>query len=439
MTPIEGRVLHGLDEFMLRLGHLKVLCSVAAEFHGSAQRVERETARALLRPCEIPRELEQDIAAYLLKKKLCRVEGERNGDREAAPRVRYPDLVVRGVPGSLSIGANEGAAPRIWWQDLCLAAPGIRSRVGAVTADAKSGSKTGLSHLFDWTEKLDLVGAGGSPSPIGSILARLGERSPTDTAANPYLLGHEVMALAHVIIGRDFDVFSRLLEQVNQRVPPIRKADAAQCYADAVEQLVRDCDIQKGLSAGRQRTVYALHKDLARAGKRGTVGLGDTSTAWHRTASRMETYVDLGLLEKGANGPDELYEYVYYPTARLHRALATLRQVANAREWLERFLVPVLCDSEVADSIPLSDLIAHVVRIVAAVGRPTAPLPIDAVALGVCWMRADEGRPVSLAAARRAIEDLARTDAGAARLARGHYSDRAAYVSFDLRELRART
>ena len=54
MIPVEGRVLLGLDEFMLRLGHLKVLCGVAAQAGGSRSRVRRETVRTLTKPCVVP-------------------------------------------------------------------------------------------------------------------------------------------------------------------------------------------------------------------------------------------------------------------------------------------------------------------------------------------------------------------------------------------------
>lgn len=438
MISPEGNVLHGLDEFMLRLGHLKVVCSVAAEFHGSSQRVQKETARALLQQLDVPPRMIPDVATYLSRKKLCAVEGA-DSDSDASDRLRYPDLVVRGSDDRLSVAARDAdQPPRVWWQDLCLASTGVRSRVGAVTADAKAGSKTGLSHVFDWAEKLDLIGAGGSPSPVGSILARLKQWPEIEGFRNPYLLGNEIIVLAHATLERDLDVFAYLVERLAQCSIPIRKAEAAQCFADAVEHLVRDSENQRGLSGGRQRSIYALHKDLARSVRRGDKKIAESSTAWHRTASRMEMYVDFGLLEKGRKSPDELYEYVYYPTPALERARQTVRDAESARGWLETHLVPTLISDSVATELSSHDLIDCVLPIVTAVARPTALLPIDTVALGACWLLADKGQPVTVGAVRAAIETLARTDAASARLARGHYSDRAEFVSFDLRELRAR-
>ena len=60
MIPLEGRVLAGLDEFMLRLGHLKVLCAVAVDVGGSWSRIEREYAKFLTDLIVVPdEEIEQ--------------------------------------------------------------------------------------------------------------------------------------------------------------------------------------------------------------------------------------------------------------------------------------------------------------------------------------------------------------------------------------------
>ena len=57
MIVLEGRLLAGLDEFMLRLGHLSSLCAVAAEVRGSWSRVERELAGALTADVVVPDDL----------------------------------------------------------------------------------------------------------------------------------------------------------------------------------------------------------------------------------------------------------------------------------------------------------------------------------------------------------------------------------------------
>ena len=69
MIGIEGRLIPGLDEFMLRLGHLKVLCNVSAEVDGSLTRIERETAAVLTKPIVIQPD-DNLVIEYLKSKNL---------------------------------------------------------------------------------------------------------------------------------------------------------------------------------------------------------------------------------------------------------------------------------------------------------------------------------------------------------------------------------
>ena len=156
MIRLEGRVVPRLDEFMLRLGHLKVLCNVACELASSKHRIFTGTAEILTRKVGIPQNSEGIVADYLKRKKLCSVitDSER---RTGFPDkdFRYPDIAVisdcSGAETVRSIDTGEDS-PRIWWQDLCLADKNVCSKVGAVTTEAKSGGTTGLSHIFDWAE-----------------------------------------------------------------------------------------------------------------------------------------------------------------------------------------------------------------------------------------------------------------------------------------------
>ncbi|MEC9379404.1 MAG: hypothetical protein VX528_10585, partial [Candidatus Latescibacterota bacterium] len=277
-----------------------------------------------------------------------------------------------------------------------------------------------MSHVFDWAAKLELFGAAYAPSALASVLARLQPWRVVGSIGNPYVLGGDAAIFAHLLLDRDFDVFVRLLNRLNQCKPPIKKGDAAHCYAEAVEELAEDAESRSRISPGRQRMVYALFKDLARAVRRSDTELGASSTAWHRTASRMESYVDIGLLEKGPDDSEALYEYVYYPTKAFERAIAGLRESRDADDWLDRFLIPTLCEGVVGDQISRDTLVECVVPVVNAIGRPTAPLPIDAVVLGVVWLQIDRDCPVTIGAVRTAIEALARSEPSLARLARGH-------------------
>ena len=65
MIPLEGRLLSGLDEFMLRLGHLKFLCAVGVDVGSSWFRIEREAANRLVQPQEVPDGRIATVAEYL--------------------------------------------------------------------------------------------------------------------------------------------------------------------------------------------------------------------------------------------------------------------------------------------------------------------------------------------------------------------------------------
>src|SRR6476661_3468480 len=123
-------MIPGLDEFMLRLGHLKVLSNVATESGGSRYRVEKLTSELLISDSSVSSEAISGLTEYLYRKRLCVIELDtlmakpRNGDEAHEQVVRYPELViVKGADGGLRL--TNGKAPistaTVWWQDRCLA------------------------------------------------------------------------------------------------------------------------------------------------------------------------------------------------------------------------------------------------------------------------------------------------------------------------------
>ena len=73
MIAVEGSVLPGLDEFMLRLGHLKVLCSVIAAGDGTWRRINRAAGELLNSQVPVDFDTDASVAEYLYRKRLCRV------------------------------------------------------------------------------------------------------------------------------------------------------------------------------------------------------------------------------------------------------------------------------------------------------------------------------------------------------------------------------
>lgn len=447
MIPLEARMLPGLDEFMLRLGHLKVLCRVAVESGGSLSRIERETASALTRLVPVPDDMITHVADYLRRKRLCSISGpEGSAEGDVRSDYRYPELWIDAEESDARAHvrtSEEGAkVPRIWWQDLCLAAPGIRSRVGAVTTGGKAGSKTGVSHICDWAIALDLLGRSGELSPEGRLIARFdrGNRL-ADHGTNPYLIGHDRVIFAYLLLSADADVFAHYAPRLLRAAPPIRKSDAAEMFAEAISQIATEAESSRHLSPGQQLRIAQHMRELENAVRRGGVvtgPLGASSTAWHRTASRLESYVDLGLLEKGLGGEEELYEYVYYPTPALGRAVSSLEAASSAEGWLEEGLIAALYpEVPLCGSIHPEELPELLQRVAASLERPTAPLPIISLALGLVWLKMEEGKAASIGECRRRIEELARMRPDFARLSRGRAGERAEFVSLAQRALRS--
>lgn len=418
MIPLEGRALSGLDEFMLRLGHLTVLCQAAAEGGGGAHRFARQAAERLTQVVPIPSDRNASVARYLQAKKLCPSMAERSSSEFDEDKYRYPDVVLTfsGDEAHVDSWPPSAMPPTIFWQDLCLAADGVASRVGSVTAQGKRGSKTGLSHVIDWAVMLDLVSASGVPFARGQLIAKFS--SSTQMAQqNPYVLGHERLVFAELVIRSDFDVFSALASSLAARKEPLRKKEATQEYIDAVQRIANDTEAANHLSHRQRHNLFSLWRDLRRPGKPDSL---ITATAWHRAASRFETYVDLGLLRKVVNDEHEAYEYKYHVTDRMREASERLREARDSEDWLSEHLVDSIlgqkCSRERVPPLELLDLLPIVV---APLARPTSPLPIDALAIGLVWLSADLGRPMTLGAARQSIEELAIKRPDLARLSTG--------------------
>ena len=441
MIPLEGRMIPGLDEFMLRIGHLKVLCSAAREAGSSWFRIRRETAAVLTRPTPVPETVKANVAEYLKRKRLSQVV--RSGEREAAAGdrlgYRYPDIFVEcsetGIP-RIRRSAGVEKPIELWWQDVCLASPRIKSRVGAVTASAKSGSKTGLSHICDWAEFLGLIGKAGEISPIGRLIVDLSHSKDRGSDVNPYVIGWERLAFAYVSLSADIDLFSRFARKLYEAESPIRKAQGTELFVNVVSALAQEARDARYLSAGRKQRIFENMRDLESASKHGKHAITSTSTAWHRVSSRLETYTDLNLLEKGRKDEAELYEYVYYPSPSLARAVRTLESSRDATDWIETHLTSVILDADCScETLPQDIVLRSLPPIISAIGRPSGPQPIEALAVGLACAQAGSGNVVSLGACRGSLESLAHQRPDIGRLSRGGSGDRAEYISFDLRKL----
>jgi len=435
VIALQATILAGLDEFMLRLGHLSSLCALAAEFRGSWARTERELGQALTEDVEIPANLQEPVASYLKMKRLCSLQGATGAvEPGEEPEYRYPDLTVVSDEAGDRLVVDGASIAKVWWQDLCLAGPGVRSRVGAVTVSrGKSGSKTGVSHVTDWAHLMSLATNSGELSAEGHLIASLGKfRTNEHWTRNPYVVGNERLVYAYLLFSSDFDLFARFVPNLLKEKTPIKRQVGAQVFAKTVSDIVDEAENARYLSGQQVYRLIQHLRDLESSVKKSEKPIGSSSTAWHRTASRLETYVDLGLLEKGRNGSGELYEYVYYPTPSLQRAADALdTSGSNGETWLEDHLSFILFEGATfVERIDPDTIISLLPEAIAALSRPASVLPLGALSLAVVWLLRDRGIDCSIATARQTLESIAREQPELARLSRGSSGERAEFISF---------
>jgi hypothetical protein len=373
------------------------------------------------------------IAEYLEFKHLCALEKEH--DDRSRSKYRYPDLVVGKNDDGRYVRSLSGGPLAVWWQDLCLSDPRSRSMVGSVTAGGKAGSKTGLSHVFDWAESVGLLSTSGQPTPIGRLLAKLpGKSHGLEWQENPYILSAEKVLLGQVLIGSDLDVFSRFIRRLAASSFPLKKRSAAHLFASTVMDLVEEVDRATYLGPRQRFLIDELMRDLRKSARRNDMSLGDTSISWHRAASRLETYVDLGFLVKEQGLESHKYEYVYYGTELLAQAAQSVEQGVDPEEWIEDRLAAAIFGRTTADApLPPDQLESLLPPILSAMRVASTAVPIDAVAVGIVQLAAEGGVYISLGAGRRSIEELAKQHPEAARLARGTRGQRAEFITIDPR------
>ncbi len=449
MIHPEGRVLFGVDEFMLRTGYLKLVALIANKAGGDPLRVERQLAEFLGRPYPLRLEEIPFMAKYLYEKSLCDVRLPDGTVRETKQKGRYKGLeVVFDSAGDPTIIRDRRGSDSVsvWWQDSALASPQLPSAVGAVTFSSRThGAKTGLSHIIDWASQLEIINRRGTLTVYGQTLhsvseALRGGRRFEDLSYNPFVLEEERVIIAHLLFRRDADIIVRLLPKLVNRCA-IRKSEARAIFIDVAKEL--HADLQTVGTIGRalewRRCAARLVKELQRAPRRGADPV-DSSTAWHRAASRFESLVDLGLLTKlDAQGRSHSFEYYYEPSPRLQNFAQSLKGAESASDWLAKQLIPLITDStkkSKSGRITWADVLPNLVHAYELIKRPIGPMHIESLALSACCLALRNGGAIDLAEMRLAIENLAREKPDVARLSRGYAGSRPEWVSIDAGALR---
>lgn len=432
MIPGDGRVLPGLDEFMLRTGHLWVLCECACSLGGGARKIQSEVQSIISTPTAIPDERIHSVGEYLSRKKLCRTRDAKDipGDGDTR-EFKYPRLeVCVEADGSYVLNSLDAAERTIEWQDICISDLRVRSKVGALARAGKSGSKSGVSHIYDWAEQLELIDSSGQPTPTGRLYARAGGFLGETDTFNPYAFGPAVLIVAFQYFSRDLDLFAKLGALLLAHRGPIKKAAAREMFGEALIAVCAELEISRSASGTATYAVFQQLRDLERAARKSRTEIGATSTAWHRAASRLESLVDFGLLVKKGGGEDSQYQYVYSPAEGLQRAVAGLHQSDSAEEWLDTVLISVLYPDIPTLEVDSERLVADIDQIVEMLNLPTTLVPVDTLMLGIASLYLARGRATPLGSIRNAIEHLGISMPDRARLSRGTRGSHAEYVSW---------
>ncbi len=441
MTEITGRVLLGLDEFKLRLGHLSLICELAKVERVSSHKLAHRLVERLTQPVPLAAADFNMVGEYLERKKLCADLGKPSVPGKSTLGYRYRDIGYRkatmGNTYVVETVRKSQTDPSIWFQDYCLAQPATRSRVGAITDKGKAGSKTGISHILDWAEDIDLVSRSGIASPIAELIAcerQVGEQGVS--FSNPYVLGAEVIPLSYAFVTADFDLFAQLVKLLPSVTGTLTRRDATNLYIKAVSLLTDKAETAKNLSSTQTRPIYSLWRDLAKATKKGKADDLYTKTAWHRASSRFETLTDLGFLSKTDHARDDRYHYRYRITEKARVAAESLSSASTAAEWFDKSFLQAIRGLKVnVDPVSLDLLIAHLPPVIRALKRPTAPLPMVAVVLGLAMQLTHTGNEYSIGSLRQGLRQLAVNYPTIARVSRGTTADSAGLIYFDVPKL----
>lgn len=438
---LEGRIALGLDEFMLRLGHLKVLVEVLGKTSGNRSRIGRLLAERLTRPVAVTPAHEQALGDYLLRKKLATVVRADGTFVRARPKARYASLRVslddRDCIASLRDPAREHGV-EVWFQDFAIADPATRSKVGAVTADTREiTNKSGVSHLVDWAAAIGLANRRLGLTALGRAFAKVSGWSSSapasDAPQNPYVIGEEGFALAWILFAADGDVLTRLILKLAGRTS-IVKSDAIELIVEiAQEQEAETSRPGDMTSVAAKRVVRSFREELGIDPRRRE---GGTSTAWHRVSSRLEALTDLGfLVKRDDSGRSRHYDYYYAPTPSLRIAAESLGRAQSLSEWLDGELLAAM-SSIPSDSGTWEPYRTELTEAVILATGPTG-VHIDSFALVAATIALKNGKALTPTHAREWIRLLAVDFPDIARLSRGYSGSRAEFASVVLAKLRS--
>lgn len=441
---LEGRIATGLDEFMLRLGHLKVLLDLLATGSGNRQRLARRLAEELTQLVAVPPAQMQDVGRYLANKELSHVTSWEGTSKSPRPKARYKHLRVHlSVDGGIEriVDDRSSSPARIWFQDLAIADSRTRSKVGAVTTDREQiTNKSGVSHLIDWAVILGVATKRLGLTTVGRTLKSLRDKVESDEAhggtRNPYVIGAERVVFLWLLAQVDGDVLIRLLP-VLAGSDEIVKSEAMEMMLSLAAAIQDDLNKNRnGMSNTGLRVLRSLKEDLGTLMPSRARRSKPSSTVWHRISSRLEALTDVGLLEKtDKQGVPHHFEYYYRPTAALRVACDSLRDAVSIQDWAANHIVDFTATSlgvELTNDGCEPELFDAALLTTGQTG-----IHIDSFAIAAGTLALARGKRLTIARARQALEDLATRHPEIARLSRGYVGSGAEFASVIVSKLEA--
>ena len=430
--PLEGRFAIGLDEFMLRLGHLNVLASILPTITVSKQRVGRRLADDLVKPVTIETGEVAQVGWYLAQKNLSAVETGDGRIRPAHPKARYKRLKVclaeRGEV--MAVESLDGAPVTIWFQDKAIADPRTASKVGAVTVEVREiSNKSGVSHLVDWAAILGITNARYALTSHGRVLSALANSTEIASSRNPYVIGAERIAFAWQLFATDGDMLRPMVNRLCQ-ITDLGKTGAIELILEIFRDLQKQASTDRATISSRAvRGLRDMQEDLGLGrGSKPVRSKEPTATAWHRASSRLESLTDLGLLQKfEASGKSRQFDYFYRKTAALDALNESLQSEQPILEILDKRLVASLFGSTLraGSHSECASVLFDAVRVAVT---PTG-VHIESSAIAASAVAAARGIVLEIGAARDRIIGLAHSHSELARLSRGYSGTRPEFVS----------
>ncbi len=425
-----------LNNFMIRLGHLKAIASVASTRSENISFYERKLYRVIGTRFRVTLTDHPDVQRYITQKAF------HGRERES----RFSDVSTRQLQdGTLDLvwssGSQKGSQVleySVEAQDFYLADSSLPSNLGAA-------SEENMKEIIPWASWLGLINEHTySIQTLGQLLLNL--TPPEELAAfrqpaidkNPYSIngknGQRFLFL-FLLLSRDGDLLCRLYPKLSQS-GRFSRVDAVRFLVESLEELkgvLRKTEPLGYLAEMKSikelvETVEA-ERDEKERGKRKR-----ELTGMQRVSPRLENMVDLGILDNVSEDRPKL-SYEYLPSDATRRFASACPEILSdfntyintkfGSMFKEIYQLPVR--SSVDDDLVFNFVVQAYRKMQREVGpRPIVPISINAIALAL-----EQGVLFELARASDVLNAMREKYPGKIRLSGGRYGGKIDFVVID--------